>query len=303
MSRTQVRKKPEGILPRTDSDSEQSVHSHDTAGSDSEDDAPDDTNSQSSNDSAPDEENIVKDISFGALAEAQAKYNPGSRKRKLADREEHPDTEIARDKPWKWERDVEDARREKEKHVSRSSKHAPTIMSTRVPVSRKRAIFSPPPAEKFRDPRFDAAIVADAQRGNTSSSIGAMKNYAFLSDYQATEVLGLKAQLKKTKEPDDQARLKRKIMSIEAKLRNAETKRREDEILKEHKKQERQAIKEGKKARPYYLKESELKKRVVDERKAAMGAKARDKSEKRKKKREKTKESKDMPRMRRTIDT
>lgn len=287
------------IRPRAQSESDNSDRDPSPSVDGSENEAASDHGSQSSDDSGPEEEAIVSDITFGALAEAQAKYNPNPRKRKLVDTDERPEPKP--DKPWEWRQDVEDARRQQEKHISRSSKHAPTIMSTRNPVSRKRAIFSPPPAEKFRDPRFDAAIVADARRGDFSSTNAANSKYAFLSEYQATEVLGLKAQLKKTKDPEGQAELKRQIMSIEAKLRNAETKRREDEILKEHKKQERQAIKEGKKARPYYLKESELKKRVLEERKAAMGAKARDKSDKRKKKREKTKESKDMPRVRRNV--
>lgn len=295
MSRSTAR----AVRPRIASESEASDQDSNQDLSDNERQSLDDGESQSTDGSAPEQEEIVSDITFGALAEAQAKFNPNPRKRKLAPTDEVQEPQ--RDKPWEWRQDVEDEKRQQGKHISRSSKHAPTMMSTRNPVSRKRAIFSPPPAEKFRDPRFDAAVVADARRGNTSSSTGANQKYAFLSDYQATEVLDLKAQLKKTKNAEDQAELKRQIMSIEARLRNAETKRREDEILREHKKQEKQAIKEGKKARPYYLKESELKKRVLEERRNAMGAKARDKSDKRKRKREKTKDSKDMPRARRDI--
>lgn len=246
-------------------------------------------------------DDTAKDITFGALAEAQAKFSSESRKRKHEETDQ--DVDVQTGKPTEWRKEAENVRRRQEKNTSRSSKHAPTISSTRNPVSRKRAIFSPPPAEKFRDPRFDAAIVADARRGNTSSTHAAHHNYAFLSEYQATEVLELKAKLKKVKDPTDQAQLKRQIMSLEAKLRNTGDKRREEEILREHKRQERQAIKDGKKARPYYLKESELKKRVLEERKAAMGAKARDKSEKRKRKREKTREARSMPVKRRSLDS
>lgn len=287
------------VRPRVASDSESEASDHELNSSDTDNDRNEqnEDDSQSTVGSTPEQEDVVSDITFGALAEAQAKYAPNPRKRKLAPGEEP--LEPQRDKPWEWRQEVEDEKRSQSKRISRTSKHAPTMMSTRNPVSRKRAIFSPPPAEKSRDPRFDAAVVADARRGNTSSSLGADKKYAFLSDYQATEVLDLKAQLKKTKNPEDQAELKKKIMSIEARLRNAETKNREFEILREHKKQEKQAIKEGKKARPYYLKESELKKRVLEERRNAMGAKARDKSDKRKRKRDKAKDSKDMPRARR----
>lgn len=242
----------------------------------------------------------LKDISFGALAEAQARLNPNPRKRKRPDLRDAP-LEDSND-------DVRPARRQnvsKEENfqdLSRTSKHAPAIMSSRNPVSRKREVFSPPPVLKSRDPRFDAAIVADGRRGNTSSTQRAAKNYAFLSDYQANEVLDLKSQLKKTKDPDQQAQLKRQIMSIEAKLRNAQTDQREAEILQEHKRKERQAIKEGRKAKPYYLKPSEVKKQIIQERQDAMGKRARDKAEKRKKKREKTKEARDMPRTRRFVD-
>lgn len=290
------------IRPRAVSESEESDRASNLDASDNSDKSDNDSDDQdagSSSDSGPEQEDIVKDITFGALAEAQEKYNLNPKKRKLVQEDEVVESQA--DKPWEWRQDVEDAKRKEERNTSRSSKHAPTMMSTRNPVSRKRVIFSPPPSAKFRDPRFDAAIVADARRGNTSSSTGANQKYAFLSDYQASEVLDLKAQLKRSKDPNDQAELRKQIMSIEAKLRNAETQRREDEIRREHKRQEKQAIKEGKKARPYYLKESELKKRVLEERRNAMGAKARDKSDMRKRKREKTKESKDMPRARRDI--
>lgn len=241
----------------------------------------------------------VKDISFGALAEAQARLGPNSRKRKLSDR--HDDEDDKHDTNDYYQRRTDDIRRQREPPDSRSSKHAPMIMSTRNPVSRKRAVFSPPPSLKSRDPRFDAAIVADGRRGNTSSTEVADKNYAFLSEYQATEILNLKSQIKKSKDPSQQAELKRQVMSIEAKLRNAETRKRESEILREHKQKEKQAISEGKKARPFYLKPSDIKSRIQQERQSAMGKGARDKSEKRKRKREKTKESRNMPRARRTF--
>lgn len=88
-------------------------------------------------------------------------------------------------------------------------------------------------------------------------------------------------------------------MSLEAKLRNAQAAKREAEIRQEHKRKESQAIKEGKKSKPYFLKESDIKKQIQQERQDAMGKRARDKSEKRKKKREKTREARDMPRVRR----
>ena len=304
------------VQPRADSDEEISNASSQNSDSepeasdiepndDSDDNAQDSqsstgSESESESDHANDQE-ALQDISFGALAEAQAKLNPNSRKRKLTDRDnddshesEKPQSEHDNQK-WKYD----PTSRDKQQDTSRTSKHAPTVISSRNPVTRRREIFSPPPSAKFRDPRFDAAVTSDSRRGNTSSTHRAHEAYAFLSEYQAKEVLDLKAQMKKTRDVDQQADLKRQIMSIEAKLRNAETQRREAQILQEHKRTEREAIREGKKSKAYYLKPSEVKKQIIQERRDAMGKKARDKSDKRKKMREKTKEARDMPRVRR----
>ncbi|KAK5944862.1 rRNA biogenesis protein rrp36 [Knufia obscura] len=297
----------QAIQPRNESEdeavSDNASVTDDSVGLSEEEEEPSDEEdgSQSSVEPEPQEEqDDLKDITFGALAEAQARLDPNPRKRKLADRDESPEKFTERDRELR--KDIDYTNRGQVKHIARTSKHAPTTMSTKNPVSRKRTIFSPPPADKFKDPRFDASVIADSRRDNTSSTQRANHNYAFLSDYQATEVLGLKAQLKKTKDPDQHDQLKRQIMSIESKLRNAQYQRREAEILQEHKKKEREAIREGKKARPYYLKQSELKKQIKQERQDAMGKRARDKSDKRKKKREKTKEARDMPRVRRFVD-
>lgn len=303
---------PVSIRPRDDSEDEEisddegldqqeiSEHEESSANDSEEDGSASDEDSQSSIEAEPAEETeALKDISFGALADAQARLNPNSRKRKLADRENDAEEKAQQPENDKWKYDP--SSREKEQKVSRSSKHAPMITSSRNPVSRKREIFSPPASAKFRDPRFDAAVTADSRRGNTSSTHGASKAYAFLSDYQAKEILEMKAQMKKLKDPDQQAELKRKIMSTEAKLRNAETQRREAEIMQAHKRKERDEIREGKKAKPYYLKASEVKKQIIQERRDALGKKARDKSDKRKKMREKTKEARDMPRVRRVV--
>jgi len=301
--------KPQAIRPRNESEHEAlsdnaSATGESVSPADEDEQSGGEDESQSSIESGPQsEEENLKDISFGALAEAQARLNPNPRKRKLVEREGSVESEkkfTERDRELR--KDIDYTNRGQVKHISRTSKHAPTAMSTRNPVSRKRAIFSPPPADKFRDPRFDASVTADSRRGNTSSTQRVGQNYAFLSDYQAAEVLDLKAQLKKAKDPDQQAQLKRQVMSLEAKLRNAQYQRREAEILQEHKRTEREAIREGKKARPYYLKQSDLKKQIEQERQDAMGKRARDKSDQRKKKREKTKEARDMPRVRRFAD-
>ena len=127
----------------------------------------------------------------------------------------------------------------------------------------------------------------------------ANKNYSFLSSYQASEILDLKAQIKKSKDPDVIATLKRQVMSLDSKMRAAEGQQRERDIVKRHKQKEKEAIKSGQKSKPYFLKRSDIKREALAEKFDSMGKKARDKAMKRKRKRVKGKESKGMPRVRR----
>lgn len=240
-------------------------------------------------------EEALQEISFGTLAEAQEKYAPKSRKRKL------PGAFDRNDAPSEHERSYGLPKREEyQTHAPkqhRQSKHAPTILSSRQQVSRKREVFDPSPADKSRDPRFDPTIMSTTY--SNSSVDRANRNYAFLTSYQAAEILDLKSQIKKTKDPNAVAELKRKVMSVESKIRSAEARQRESKILKEHNQKEREAIRAGQKAKPYYLKPGEVKKKAEEERVAGMGKRARDKAEQRKKKREKSKEARFMPRFRR----
>lgn len=293
------------VRPRQDNEAESDVSAPDDSSQTSPSDHEIDTDSESQTSNTRESDGAaedLKDISFGALVEAQSKYPAATRKRKSATQQDSADGPIPDDEQnhaAKMQKiRHEDTNRSSRSRESRTSKHAPAMMSSKTPVSRRRTIFSPPPADKFRDPRFDAAVVEDSRRGNTSSTARASKNYSFLNEYQAAEVLELKARMKKMGSEEERAELKREIMSIEAKLRNATARQREEEIMTEHKRVERQAIREGKKARPYYLKQSDVKKQIEQERKDNMGKRARDKSEKRKQKREKTKEARDMPRRR-----
>jgi ribosomal RNA-processing protein 36 len=127
----------------------------------------------------------------------------------------------------------------------------------------------------------------------------ANKNYSFLSSYQASEILDLKAQIKKSKDPDVIATLKRQVMSLDSKMRAAEAQQRERDIVKRHKQKEKEAIKSGQKSKPYFLKRSDIKREALAEKFDSMGKKARDKAMERKRKRVKGKESKGMPRVRR----
>lgn len=196
-----------------------------------------------------------------------------------------------------WNRDDISSKKIKASREGRSSKHAPAVLSSKHEVSRKRAIFEPSPTTKFRDPRFDPTITSANHGRNAVDK--ANQNYSFLTAYQADEVLSLKSQMKKSKDPKAIENLKRQIMSIESKLRSAEARQKEREILQRHTEKEKQAIKSGQKSKPYYLKASEVKKMVNTERLDAMGKRARDKALERRRKREKGKDARDMPRERR----
>lgn len=235
----------------------------------------------------------LKDISFGALAKAEAALGTVSRKRKLV--ESPADAAAIREKSWK-----NDDHKPKDR-TSRSSKHAPAIQSSRRAVSRRLEVFEPSAALKFRDPRFDPLVQSASTDPNASEK--ANKNYSFLTSYQADEILSLKSQIKKSKTPEDAATLKRQLMSLESKLRRAEALNREKDILRKHKQEEREAIRSGQKERPYFLKKSDVKKEVLTQRFEGMSKKARDKAVERKRKRVKGKESRDMPRVRRERNT
>ncbi|KEF61669.1 uncharacterized protein A1O9_03237 [Exophiala aquamarina CBS 119918] len=240
-----------------------------------------------------DEGQPLNEISFGALAKAQESFNPNPRKRKLAD--------TASETHGRQQDDFFDTRkRSKEARVQapkRSSKHAPAVESARKPVSRTRAVFDTSTALKFRDPRFDPTVMSANRDRNAVDR--ANKNYSFLSAYQASEILEMKSQIKKSKDPRAIAQLKRQVMSMEANARNAENRQKENEIRSKHKQQEKVALSAGQKSKPYYLKDAEVRKLVKEERRQNMGKQARDKSDKRKVKREKGKEARDMPRARR----
>lgn len=242
--------------------------------------------SDTSPEDEPEEPSDLKEISFGALAQAQAVLGPPSKKRQFAE-PASPSTEELRERSWK------NVPRKPKDHPSRSSKHAPAVQSSRRAVSRRISVFDPSPSLKSRDPRFDPLV--QSSNADPNASTLANKNYSFLTGYQADEILSLKSQIKKSKSPDDVASLKRQLMSLEAKLRRAEALNREKEILRKHKAEEREAIASGAKERPYFLKKSNVKKEVLTQRFEGMSKKARDKAVERKRKRVKGKESRAMP--------
>lgn len=176
--------------------------------------------------------------------------------------------------------------------VGATSKHAPMAQSSKHQVTRKRQVIDVPKI-KVRDPRFDAMQQRHAHTGNVE------KAYSFLQDYQNAEIAELKAAMKVTKNEDDKEKLKRKIGSMENRIKAKATKEREQEVLRKHRKEERQKVEQGK--NPYYMKKSELKEKALVEKYKNMKGKDREKAMDKKRKKESQKEIKRMPEARRMV--
>lgn len=100
--------------------------------------------------------------------------------------------------------------RHKDHPPSRSSKHAPTEMSSRKAVTRRREVV-PVPKRDIRDPRFEplsGPIDEEKMRAN----------YKFLEAYREDEMKQLKEGIRKTKDEESKARLKRELLSMVRRL-------------------------------------------------------------------------------------
>ncbi|KMP02229.1 hypothetical protein CIRG_10052 [Coccidioides immitis RMSCC 2394] len=276
-----------------------------------------------SDSSAPEDTAIdasLNQISFGALAKAQASLGLSSssssnnrRKRKLStDKEQGPsplDDIRARIRATREEKSKSTAStttsKDKKDLPHRSSKHAPTVQSSKHTVSRKRTVVDATAISgpKARDPRFDSVVLSHGTSnpqalGNAQAA--AAKNYSFLNDYRDAELSSLKQQLAKAKNPAEKEQLKRTIRSMTDKIRTFERKQREKEVAARHRRRERDLIREGKKSTPYFLKKGDVKKEVLKQRYEEMGAKERQKSIVRRRKKVAARERREMPDMRRT---
>ncbi|KAK0954793.1 rRNA biogenesis protein rrp36 [Friedmanniomyces endolithicus] len=125
------------------------------------------------------------------------------------------------------------------------------------------------------------------------------KAYSFLLDYQRTEIDDLKAALKRAKGEDDIYNLRRKINSMENRLKAHAAKEREQAVRSAHKKEEKGRVLEGKK--PYFLKDKEVKERALVEKFRGMKGKEREKVVEKRRLKESQREKRGMPRDRRRV--
>lgn len=245
-------------------------------------------------------------LSFGALAKAQAAMAASSkRKRRGGDDAAADDDDAQDDKGWDKPRASTAKKPEK-----RSSKHAPVEMTSKRQVSRRRDFLTVTAETKkaaSRDPRFmplgagasraGAAGAAGIGSGNAIDEIKARKAYAFLDDYRASEMQDLRAAIKKTKNAADKDKLQKALTSMESRKKAQDRRDRERAVIEEHRKKEKELVAQGK--TPFYLKRSEQKKRVLVDQFQGMKKKDADRAIERRRKKVAGKEKKMLPMARR----
>ena len=287
------------ILPSS-SDSEQSVHSPGDEGdgegdssissrsgegaerygqeSESDDEEASHLSSPSSNE--------LTNISFGALASAQSAL--GLKRKRSPTTAPYPSKRRS-SSPGFPEAQERLVGKKDHRILSRTSKHAPAELSSKKAVSRKRSVI-PTSTIEHRDPRFEALSgPLDTNKINN--------NYAFLTDYRASEIAALKADIRKTTDSATKMDLKKQLLSMESKEKARATKEVEQEVLREHRKREKGAVEKGKK--PFYLKKGEQKKLALVKRFEGMGEKKLEKVIERRRKKKAGRERRNMPDRRR----
>ncbi|KAF8859564.1 DUF947-domain-containing protein [Acephala macrosclerotiorum] len=241
--------------------------------------------SEFESESEPEISDAAASISFGALAKAQATLSQDGRKprtKEKVDQNRWGDEEAK-------ERKVG---RKDHRDFNRRSKHAPTEISSKKAVPRKREVVEVRKRE-VRDPRFESLA------GQVDES-KVRKAYAFLDEYREDEMMELKAAMKTTKDEDAKEKLKRALSSMESRKKAQLRQKKEQEILDQHRKQEKELVKQGKK--PFYLKKAEQKKRVLLDQFGHLKGKQLDHVIERRRRKQEGKEKKKMPFARRGVE-
>ncbi|KAK4191371.1 hypothetical protein QBC35DRAFT_486992 [Podospora australis] len=274
-------------------------------GSEDEEVASDENLSEQEASESDEEEVDPAQLSFGALAKAQASLGSslGRRnKKKPSTTSEHSGSGSEES-----EEEDEDTRHRAEMSAStgksrldtkkRTSKHAPVEMTSKKQVSRRRDFLTEETTTKFlgskktqaRDPRFMPATHSESK----IDEIKAKKAYAFLDEYRESEMQDLKQAIKKCKNPYEKEKLQKELLVMESKKKAQERKERAEKVIEEHRRQEKELVKQGK--TPFYLKKSEQKKRVLEKQFAGLKKGQVDKAIERRRKKVAGKEKKLLP--------
>ncbi|KAI5954445.1 RRP36 [Candida jiufengensis] len=215
-------------------------------------------------------------ISFGALNKAQSKLQQQQRHQQDEDSEDEFFDDSDSDSG------PEETSSSNNSNKKRS-KHAPTISSTKKPVSRVRDIPGLPSRRSqtlHTDIRFDAAYgKADIQK--------ARKNYAFLDEYRKQEISNMENILKDRKSKlteYEKQEIQNQLQSLKSRMDTLKNKDLETSILKEYKQKQFQQVKDGKTLQPYFLKRGDKRKILQKAKYDSMKPKQREKAMERKRK-------------------
>ncbi|KAK0727374.1 hypothetical protein B0T26DRAFT_747710 [Lasiosphaeria miniovina] len=311
--RPRVEPEPESdVAEDSDADSQalskEGIDSYDSE-SDGDDDA--ESGSESGSEEESEEEELsgskidASQLSFGALARAQAAMGAAASRKgqagSAAGSNEAGDGKEEEESSYRPPSAAERAEQKKKQQLlrHRASKHAPAEMTSKKAVSRRRDFVAMPNVQA-RDPRF-LPLAA-------SNSIGKIDNaklrkaYSFLDDYVEDEMKQLRAAIKKlgSKDPEAKEKLQRALLSIESKKKAQVRKDRERAVIEEHRLKEKELVKDGK--QPFYLKKTEQKKRVLVDQFAGLKKGQVDKAIERRRKKVAGKEKKLLPYARRTAE-
>lgn len=240
-------------------------------------------------------------LSFGALAKAQAALGDKLNKRKRRSSSAASEASSSRDNSNNDNKfSLEKNHKKPLEKPSRTSKHAPVELSSKRQVSRRRDFLLDPTSTKpqHRDPRFFAPSTMSAT--SKIDEIKARKAYAFLDEYREKEMQELRVAIKKSKNAEEKEKLQKALLSMESKKKAQERKDKAQKVLDEHKKKEKELVRQGK--NPFYLKRSEQKKRVVVETFKGMKKGQVDRAIERRRKKVAGKEKKLLPWARRTVE-
>lgn len=258
-------------------------------------------------------------VSFGALAKAQATL-PSARRKGGQSRggggeegdnsDNNSDAEEQEEAPaWGPSKNKKPAR-----VVGRSNKHAPAEQSSKRPVGRRREVVSSATPVAARDPRFDPMLAARSSAGLTPADEDRTRRaYAFLDEYQETEMARLKEAIQQAKAVAKKAKarggvgeaareleeLKRALASMQDRRRTQQRREKEKALVAEHRRREKELVREGKKSAPFYLKRSEQRKQLLVDRFAGMKKGQVDHTIERRRKKLASRERREMPMARR----
>lgn len=224
-----------------------------------------------------------KAVSFGSLATAPRSLN-SSHKRKRVVASDANDTFL--------EASERQARKRDYRIHARPSKHAPTEISSKKTVSRRREVVLIPKVT-HRDPRFESL-------SGPLNLEKVKRNYSFLDTYRASEITHLKDMLRGTRDEVIRENIERDLLRMESQQKTKAAEEQEQAVLREHRKKERSAVEKGKK--PYFLKKGEVKKEVLLRRFESLGEQKIEKVIERRRKKQAAKEMRGMPDYRRGVN-